>query len=63
MAIDGIDLIVGSAIMLFGLFFYFWARSSTLRERMERPKHVFLAQAQAYDENHSRQPGTSPTEP
>lgn len=46
-----IDLIVGSALLLFGLYGYFWLRSPALRERIERPKHVFLEQAQAWDSN------------
>jgi hypothetical protein len=49
MRIDLIDLIVGSAVLLFGLFLYFWLRSPALRERIEQPKHVFLAQAQHHD--------------
>jgi len=51
MPIDPIDLIVGSAVLLGGLQLLLWLRSPALRERMERPKHVFLEQAQAYDEN------------
>jgi hypothetical protein len=39
-----IDVIVGSAIVLFGAYLYWWASSATLRERIERPKHVFLQQ-------------------
>jgi len=39
-----IDLIVGSALLLCGVFLYCWASSATLRERIERPKHVFLQQ-------------------
>jgi hypothetical protein len=50
MPIDPIDLIVGSAVLLGALQLFFWLRSAALRERMEGPKHVFLAQAQAYDE-------------
>jgi hypothetical protein len=41
-----IDVIVGSAILLSGVYLYFWMRSPALRERIERPKHVFLRQAQ-----------------
>lgn len=63
MAIDAIDLIVGAALLLFGLLVLLRACSPGLRERMERPKHVFLAQTQAYDENRSRQSGSSPMEP
>jgi hypothetical protein len=44
-----IDLIVGSAVLLCGLFLYFWLRSPTLRARIEQPKHVFLEQAQRHD--------------
>lgn len=44
-----IDLIVGSALLLYGLYFFFWVRSPALRARIERPKHVFLEQAQAHD--------------
>jgi hypothetical protein len=44
-----IDLIVGAAVLLFGLFLYFWLRSPALRARIERPKHVFLEQAQRQD--------------
>ncbi len=39
-----IDVIVGSAIVLFGAYLYWWASSAELRERIERPKHVFLQQ-------------------
>jgi hypothetical protein len=46
-----IDLIVGSALLLFGLYCYFWLRSPALRDRIERPKHVFLEQAQSWDNN------------
>jgi hypothetical protein len=44
-----IDLIVGAAVLLFGLFLYFWLRSAALRERIERPKHVFLEHARRQD--------------
>jgi hypothetical protein len=50
-----IDAIVGSAMLLAGIYLYFWARSPALRERIERPKHVFLQQARKYD-NSSEQP-------
>jgi hypothetical protein len=39
-----IDVIVGSAILLFGVYLYFWVSSAALRERIEKPKHVFLQQ-------------------
>lgn len=45
-----IDLVVGSSVLLFGLFGYFWLRSAALRARIERPKHLFLEQAQRQDE-------------
>jgi hypothetical protein len=48
-----IDLIVGSAVLLFGLFLYFWLRSAALRERIEQPKHVFLEQARRQDLVHA----------
>jgi hypothetical protein len=51
-----IDLIVGSALLLFGLFLWFWLRSPALRERIERPKHVFLQQAQQQDRSTAQQP-------
>lgn len=44
-----IDVIVGSAIALFGVYLYAWARSAALRERIEQPKHTFLQQVQAHD--------------
>jgi hypothetical protein len=44
-----IDVIVGAAVLLCGLFLYFWLRSPTLRARIERPKHVFLEQALRHD--------------
>jgi hypothetical protein len=44
-----INVIVGSAIMLFGAYLYAWARSAALRERIEQPKHAFLQQAQEFD--------------
>jgi hypothetical protein len=39
-----IDVIVGSAILLSGVYLYCWASSAALRERIEKPKHVFLQQ-------------------
>jgi hypothetical protein len=44
-----IDIIVGSAIVLFGGYLYAWVRSVRLRERIEQPKHVFLQQARNFD--------------
>lgn len=55
-----IDLIVGSALLLFGLFLWFWLRSPALRERIEQPKHVFLQQALQQDR---KLPLPSSTEP
>lgn len=43
------DLIVGSAVLLFGVYLVCWIRSAALRERIERPKHAFLQQARAFD--------------
>lgn len=45
-----IELIVGSAILLAGLYFAWWWRSPQFRERIERPKHEFLRQAQEFDD-------------
>lgn len=44
-----IDLIVGSALLLFGVYLIAWLRDPALRQRIESPKHVFLAQVQAHD--------------
>jgi hypothetical protein len=44
-----IDVIVGSAALLFGVYLYCWFRSAALRERIERPKHEFLQQVQECD--------------
>jgi hypothetical protein len=44
-----IDLIVGSAVLLFGVYLYCWLRSAALRQRIERPKHAFLRQAREFD--------------
>lgn len=44
-----IDLIVAAAVLLSGLFLYFWLRSPALRAHIERPKHVFLEQALRQD--------------
>jgi hypothetical protein len=45
-----IELIVGSAILLAGLYLLWWWRSPGLRERIERPKHDFLQQARDFDD-------------
>jgi hypothetical protein len=50
-----IDFIVGAAIVLSGVYVYAWARNPALRDRVERPKHVFLQQVQDFDRN-SRRP-------
>lgn len=39
-----IDLIVGSAVLLTAIYCWFWLRDPQLRDRIEQPKHVFLAQ-------------------
>lgn len=39
-----IDLIVGSAVLLTAIYCWYWLRDPQLRERIEQPKHVFLAQ-------------------
>ncbi|MGA0806412.1 MAG: hypothetical protein ACO3PV_07850 [Pseudohongiellaceae bacterium] len=44
-----IDLIVGSALLLFGLYLLAWLRNPVLRKRIEAPKHVFLAQVLQHD--------------
>jgi hypothetical protein len=43
-----IDAIVGSAILLSGVYLCFWVSSAALREHIERPKHEFLRQTQEY---------------
>jgi hypothetical protein len=50
-----IDLIVGSAVLLFGAYLYCWLRSAGLRERIEQPKHEFLQQAQEFDSSNGEQ--------
>ena len=45
-----IDLIVGTALLLSGVYLYCWLRSASLRQRIERPKHAFLRQAQEFDQ-------------
>jgi len=55
-----INLIVGSAMLLFGLYGFFWLRNPVLRARIERPKHVFLEQAQAFDDNSPADSAASP---
>lgn len=44
-----IDLVVVSALFLFGSFLVVWLASPALRARIEQPKHVFLDQARAHD--------------
>lgn len=44
-----INLIVGSALVLTGLYCWFWLRSPALRARIEHPKYVFLEQARQQD--------------
>lgn len=44
-----IDLIVGSALLLSGLYLLAWYRSPALRERIERPKHHFLLQVSRHE--------------
>jgi hypothetical protein len=46
-----IDAIVGSAILLSGVYLYLWVSSAALRERIERPKHEFLRQAQEHGDS------------
>lgn len=45
-----IEVIVGSAILLAGVYLFWWWRSPRLRERIERPKYIFLRQAREFDE-------------
>ena len=45
-----IDVIVGSAILLFGVYLYVWASSVALRERIEAPKYEFLNQTRNSDD-------------
>lgn len=54
-----IDLIVAAAVLLCGLFLYFWLRSPALRAHIERPKHVFLDQALRHDRNAQTAGGTT----
>ena len=44
-----IDLVVVSAVVLFGAYLVLWLASPTLRTRIEAPKHVFLQQARSHD--------------
>ena len=51
-----IDLIVGSALLLSGVYLFFWIRSAALRDRIEKPKHAFLKQVQDFDRGTREQP-------
>jgi hypothetical protein len=51
-----IDLIVGSAVLLFGVYLYCWLRSASLRDRIEQPKHAFMQQAQEFDGHNGEPP-------
>jgi hypothetical protein len=55
-----INLIVGSAVLLFGLYGFFWLRSPALRARIERPKHAFMEKAQAFDNDSPADSAASP---
>lgn len=44
-----IDLIVASALLLFGLYLVAWLRDPALRKRIESPKYGFMAQVQAHE--------------
>ncbi len=46
-----IDLIVGSAVLLTAIYCWFWLRDPQLRDRIEQPKHVFLAQVRRQQGN------------
>ena len=50
-----IELVVGSAILLFGVYLYCWIRSASLREHIERPKHAFLRQVREFDRGNGEQ--------
>lgn len=52
-----IDLVVVSALVLFGSFLCFWLASPALRARIEHPKHVFLHQARTHDTGRTEAPG------
>lgn len=52
-----IDLVVVSALVLFGTFLLFWLASPAVRARIEQPKHVFLEQARAQDKSRNAMPG------
>jgi hypothetical protein len=45
------DFIVYSALVMAGLYCLCWLSSSSFRRRIEAPKHRFLAQLQAYDQD------------
>lgn len=55
-----IDLIVGAALLLSGLYLAAWYRSPTLRERIERPKYTFLLQLEQHEAASKRQTGDEP---
>lgn len=44
-----IEVIVGSAILLTGIWLYLWARSPALRDRIEQPKHDFVNRVRQFD--------------
>ena len=48
-----IDLIVGTAVLLAGVYCWFWLRDPELRARIEQPKHVFLAHVHRQDGSRS----------
>ena len=49
-----INFIVGSAIVVSGVYLFAWARSAALRDSIEKPKHVFLQSARDFD-HHTEQ--------
>jgi hypothetical protein len=51
-----IELIVGSAMLLAGLYLVWWWLSPRMRDRIERPKHAFLQQAREFDGEAGRRP-------
>lgn len=44
-----IELIVGSAILLAGIYLVWWWRSPRLREQIEKPKHLFMEQVREFE--------------